>query len=272
MQCTFPLACAIALTTALQGERTHSHSHAGAGGSIEKSTMAAGDQTVASGVMATDLSREERLLKRSAAAVEEEDEASAEPTAKRQNTGAEPSGAGRARAGQGAAVASDDHAEGAKGVETGAGTGEGGAGENVGATATAAPDEEQQKQAVVGAQATASEAGGDKADACGASQRPPAPASSSGAGASAPEAPAVPAIQNQNVRGAYAQREEFLLGLETSGEVVFQGIRNDGKLDTLKMYVCPAREARDVRVAGLGGGFMRVEFGNTLNRCVNRIC
>lgn len=221
--------------------------------------MAAGDHTVASGVMATDLSREERLLKRSAAAVEEEDEASAEPNAKRLNTGAEPSGAGRARAGQGAAVASDDHAEGAKGVETGAG--EGAAGVNVGATATAAPDEEQPKQAVVGAQATASEAGGDKADACGASQRPPAPASSSGAGASAPEAPAVPAIQNQNVRGAYAQREEFLLGLETSGEVVFQGIRNDGKLDTLKMYVCPAREARDARVEGLGGGFMRVEFG-----------
>ena len=45
----------------------------------------------------------------------------------------------------------------------------------------------------------------------------------------------------QVVRGAYAQREEFLLGMECSGEVEFQGIRNDGRLDTLKMYVFVTR-------------------------------
>ena len=40
-----------------------------------------------------------------------------------------------------------------------------------------------------------------------------------------------------NVRGAYAQREEFLLGLERRGEVVFQGIRNDGSLEKLKLLL-----------------------------------
>lgn len=38
------------------------------------------------------------------------------------------------------------------------------------------------------------------------------------------------------VRGAYAQREEFLSQLEKDGEVTFEGIKNDGKLETLKLY------------------------------------